>query len=130
MDMRNQRPTPGRLHPAKARAPSIEMSQRIHNRVVWALVLGGIAAGLYVFDGGSNGSLTQRALKGPNVRSLTAGASSGCNIKGNISVTGERIYHVPGQTYYAATNINSRRGERWFCFQWQAWLAGWRKARL
>src|SRR5690606_16116293 len=29
--------------------------------------------------------------------------SAACNIKGNISIsTGERIYHVPGQTYYEA----------------------------
>jgi hypothetical protein len=41
---------------------------------------------------------------------------AGCGIKGNISTTtGERIYHMPGQEYYALTRINWLRGERWFC---------------
>jgi hypothetical protein len=55
---------------------------------------------------------------------------TGCNIKGNISyTTGERIYHVPGQTYYSATRIN-RNGERWFCSEAEAQAAGWRRAKL
>ncbi|MER9171225.1 hypothetical protein NKI12_28645 [Mesorhizobium australicum] len=57
--------------------------------------------------------------------------SGGCNIKGNISMeTGERIYHMPGQRYYNQTVINPAKGERWFCSQWQAWLAGWRKSKV
>jgi hypothetical protein len=40
----------------------------------------------------------------------------GCLIKGNISKnSGERIYHVPGQNYYAVTRIGWLAGERWFC---------------
>src|SRR5688500_1093507 len=39
----------------------------------------------------------------------------GCNIKGNISRSGEPIYHVPGQEYYSVTFINLLKGERWFC---------------
>ncbi|RUY93912.1 MULTISPECIES: hypothetical protein [unclassified Mesorhizobium] len=54
----------------------------------------------------------------------------GCDIKGNISERGERIYHMPGQEYYLATRINPTRGERWFCSQWEAWWAGWRKAKV
>ena len=55
----------------------------------------------------------------------------GCNVKGNISYnTGERIYHVPGQEYYFATRINWFRGERWFCSEADARVAGWRKAKL
>ena len=47
----------------------------------------------------------------------------GCSIKGNISKnTGERIYHTPGQEYYAQTRINS--GERWFCSEADARAAG------
>jgi hypothetical protein len=54
----------------------------------------------------------------------------GCPIKGNISKnTGERIYHVPGQEYYARTRIDWLfSGERWFCSEADARLAGWRKA--
>lgn len=54
----------------------------------------------------------------------------GCKIKGNISLSkGERIYHVPGQKYYAETRISPTKGERWFCSEAEARAAGWRKAR-
>lgn len=52
-----------------------------------------------------------------------------CRIKGNISSRGEKIYHVPGQKYYAKTRISKTRGERWFCTPAQARAAGWRAAR-
>ncbi len=52
----------------------------------------------------------------------------GCDIKGNVSFRGERIYHVPGQNYYSATTINPLNGERWFCSEEEARKAGWRKA--
>ncbi|NKL64985.1 sunset domain-containing protein [Rhizobium leguminosarum] len=53
-----------------------------------------------------------------------------CNIKGNISInSGERIFHVPGQKYYAQTKINPQYGERWFCTEFEAWAAGWRKSK-
>lgn len=53
-----------------------------------------------------------------------------CTIKGNVSInSGERIYHVPGQEFYADTKISPRYGERWFCSEAEARSAGWRKAR-
>lgn len=108
-----------------------EVKRRALNRAVWAVLLVSIAAGLYSIGDIPASRLTHSTLKGPNVRSLsTAAAPGGCNVKGNISVRGERIYHVPGQTYYAATTIDRRKGERWFCSEWQAWWAGWRKAKL
>jgi endonuclease YncB( thermonuclease family) len=55
-------------------------------------------------------------------------APGGCSIKGNISQSGY-IYHVPGQENYADTQINERRGERWFCSETEARAAGWRRAR-
>ena len=55
-------------------------------------------------------------------------ASGDCRIKGNISDNG-RIYHVPGQKYYAQTRINTNRGERWFCSAAEAEAAGWRRSR-
>lgn len=52
-----------------------------------------------------------------------------CKIKGNVSIgSGERIFHVPGQRYYAETRIDARFGERWFCSEADARAAGWRKA--
>lgn len=62
--------------------------------------------------------------------SAGAGLVSGtCSIKGNISASGERIYHVPGQKYYAATRIDTSKGERWFCSEAEARAAGWRRSK-
>ncbi len=58
------------------------------------------------------------------------GDSGGCLIKGNISRSGERIYHVPGGYYYDQTEIDPSKGERWFCSEAEARAAGWRRSRL
>lgn len=55
--------------------------------------------------------------------------SSGCQIKGNISRDGERIYHTPEMRSYANTRINEAEGERWFCSEEEAVQAGWRAPR-
>lgn len=55
--------------------------------------------------------------------------ADGCAIKGNISRTKERIYHMPGQRFYARVSINEARNERWFCTENDAIAAGWRKAK-
>lgn len=53
-----------------------------------------------------------------------------CDIKGNISIeTGERIYHVPGQKFYAKTRISPQKGEKWFCSEDEAVQSGWRRSR-
>lgn len=51
-----------------------------------------------------------------------------CLIKGNISSSGEKIYHLPGCGSYAKTKIDEARGEKWFCAESEALAAGWRKA--
>lgn len=53
-----------------------------------------------------------------------------CNIKGNVSTQGERIYHVPGQKYYNDTRISESHGERWFCTEEEARAAGWRRSKV
>lgn len=55
--------------------------------------------------------------------------TSACRIKGNISQSGERIYHMPGSRSYAATRISEAKGERWFCSEQEARTAGWRAPR-
>ena len=61
----------------------------------------------------------------------SAFAQSGeCNIKGNVSTQGERIYHVPGQKYYDDTRISASHGERWFCSEEEARAAGWRRSKV
>ena len=52
-----------------------------------------------------------------------------CRIKGNISKSGKRIYHVPGGRYYDQTGVNTSKGERWFCTEGEARAAGWRRSR-
>ena len=56
-------------------------------------------------------------------------ASGGCQIKGNINSKGDRIYHVPGRSSYAATQISESKGEQWFCSEAEAKAAGWRAPR-
>lgn len=51
-----------------------------------------------------------------------------CDIKGNISSNGERIYHLPGQEHYDRTKISTSKGEKWFCSEGEARAAGWRRA--
>jgi micrococcal nuclease len=53
-----------------------------------------------------------------------------CNIKGNISSSGEKIYHLPGDRYYDVTKISLSKGERWFCSESDAVNAGWRHAKV
>ena len=62
-------------------------------------------------------------------RENAAAETPGCGIKGNVSRSGERIYHVPGQKHYAATRISPGKGERWFCSEADARAAGWRRAK-
>jgi len=56
--------------------------------------------------------------------------AEGCPIKGNISRSGERIYHLPGMRDYDQVRINQRAGERWFCTEEEARAAGWRRGHM
>lgn len=51
-----------------------------------------------------------------------------CPIKGNVSRSGERIYHMPWQRDYARVRMDQGEGKRWFCDENEALAAGWRKA--
>lgn len=55
-----------------------------------------------------------------------AGASlrRGCQIKGNVTSTGEKIYHTPWSPWYDRTRIDESAGERWFCDEAEAQAAG------
>ncbi|MDP3947795.1 MAG: thermonuclease family protein [bacterium] len=57
-----------------------------------------------------------------------ASSDGSCVIKGNISSSGEKIYHILGCGSYEKTRIDEARGERWFCSESEALVAGWRKA--
>ena len=55
-------------------------------------------------------------------------AATSCQIKGNVSRSGERIYHLPGARDYGPTRIDESTGERWFCSEDEAVKAGWRRS--
>lgn len=60
----------------------------------------------------------------------TLAENQNCNIKGNISSRGEKIYHLSGQRYYNQTAIDTSKGERWFCSEDEAKAAGWRPSKI
>jgi len=60
----------------------------------------------------------------------TTQPATGCVIKGNVSSSGEKIYHLPGKRYYNQTVIDESKGERWFCSEDEAQKAGWRKSKV
>ncbi|MGJ8544761.1 MAG: thermonuclease family protein [Sulfitobacter sp.] len=72
-------------------------------------------------------SAHRKAKLAARVQSRAAPAG-GCEIKGNISKNG-RIYHVPGQAFYARVSIREEAGERWFCTEAEAQAAGFRAAK-
>lgn len=74
---------------------------------------------------------TQVQVESPSVGSCPQGCnapSAGCQIKGNISSKGEKIYHEPGFRDYDKTKISPAKGERWFCTSAEAVANGWRAA--
>jgi endonuclease YncB( thermonuclease family) len=72
-------------------------------------------------------------LKAPNAQLLlgptaTANAPSPeCTIKGDITRTRRRIYHMQNQKSYARIRMD-KGGKRWFCTTEEAEASGWRKA--
>jgi len=57
-----------------------------------------------------------------------APAAERCRIKGEITASGARRYYVPVHPDYAAVDIDTGRGERWFCSEIEAIKAGWELA--
>jgi len=49
-------------------------------------------------------------------------------IKGNISASGEKIYHMPNCSAYKLVVVEVSKGERYFLTELDARLAGFRKA--
>ncbi len=90
--------------------------------------------GLWGVDCKSNSTNTSQQTSlftntAPTQSTQTQPASGGsCSIKGNISSSGEKIYHMQGCGSYGKTVIDTGKGERWFCSEQEALQAGWRKA--
>lgn len=75
-----------------------------------------------------NGETAQAVTTTPATTTQTNGGSDTCTIKGNISSSGEKIFHVIGCGSYNKTVIDESKGEKWFCSEQEALNAGWRKA--
>lgn len=90
-----------------------EANARDNNRGLWSNCLPG-----------------QNQQYNPIVQSSLTADPNGCNIKGNISSSGERIYHLPGQKYYQKTIINGTKGEKWFCSEDDALKEDFRKSNI
>ena len=89
-----------------------EQEARVNNLGLWGQCLGKISG------------------RSSEPSSSQSSPTSGCLIKGNISSSGEKIYHMPGQKYYDKTVIDTSRGEKWFCTEQDAQSAGWRKSKI
>ena len=81
-----------------------------------------------------NGDTTKPASTGSIIPTTTTqtnnttGTTNSCTIKGNISSSGEKIYHMVGCGSYNKTVIDESKGEKYFCSEQEALNAGWRKA--
>jgi hypothetical protein len=96
-------------------------------RLPLAPILVSFLAGAGIVSAGSLALKHPRNTEG-GLESVSGLMEFDCDIKGNISWTGQRIFHVQGQEGYAETRINPTSGERWFCSEDEARAAGWRKA--
>lgn len=70
----------------------------------------------------------ERGAVADRIAPSTAAPQTSCTIKGNISRNG-KIYHMPGQRHYDRTKVATGKGERWFCSEHEARVAGWRRAK-
>ena len=77
----------------------------------------------------TRGEVGQAMAPERNAPRVASRGSGGCRVKGNISRSGARIYHVPGGHYYERTRINTSKGERCFSSEASARAAGWRRSR-
>lgn len=50
----------------------------------------------------------------------------GCDIKGNVNSSNEKIYHLPGSPGYSNTLVRPAEGDRWFCTAEEAIANGFR----
>ncbi|MBE3569566.1 MAG: thermonuclease family protein [Bacillales bacterium] len=82
----------------------------------------------YVTDHGYNSDGKEHSSRGSRTdieKSSTLDHSKGnCHIKGNISSSGKKIYHMPGDEYYDET-----KPEKMFCSREEAEAAGFRPSQ-
>ena len=82
----------------------------------------------------NNKTTIMGTLKVPNAQAMLLGPSATanapspeCTIKGDITRTRRRIYHMQNQKSYAKIRMD-KGSKRWFCTTEEAEAAGWRRA--
>lgn len=65
--------------------------------------------------------------KGKRLTGSADGPAEVCDIKGVVTASGNRVYYVPTDSNYKAIEISADRGERTFCSDDEAELAGWKR---
>jgi len=101
---------------------SLEVEAQTQNKGLWGSCSSNFATPQAAVTGSASTATTV-------IGTSTATNMGTCAIKGNISSSGEKIYHVQGCGSYDKTAINEQTGERWFCSEDEAVSAGWRKAK-
>ena len=76
----------------------------------------------------SPNACNEDATKSASTNAIETSNANSCTIKGNISSSKEKIFHMIGCGSYNKTVIDESRGEKWFCSEKEAIDAGWRKA--
>lgn len=109
-------------HPRLEAYNGLEQKARDSNKGLWDNVC------QYSTSNSSTSSAKSQSKATASSVASSVPATSSCVIKGNISSTKEKIYHIPGCGSYEKTVIDASAGERWFCSEAEAVAAGWRKA--
>jgi endonuclease YncB( thermonuclease family) len=86
------------------------------------------AAGRGIWQGEALAAWDWRARAATTQVANRPAPPAGCAIKGNITASGERVYHTPASPWYARTRVNENAGEAWFCDEASARAAGFRPA--
>jgi len=107
---------------ASGKAPRARSDGAAGTAAIATPVLGG---------GGVVGTAGPAAAPAPAPATPAAKADAhpaGCDIKGNISQRGRKVFHTPDSPAYAQVKVDTAAGERWFCTEAEAEKAGWTKA--
>lgn len=96
---------------------------------IFSSVFGLVAFGVLAISSNRSSFNNATPQKLANPTAAKSSVDTGCNIKGNISVSsGDKFYHLQGMPEYEITQIDISKGERYFCSESEAIASGWRKA--
>ena len=65
--------------------------------------------------------------QGKRLPGTADGQTEICDVKGVVTAKGNRVYYVPTDAGYDTVEVSAERGERTFCSDDEAELAGWKR---